>query len=149
MTKEELLDLYEHRYSVGFRCILESLSDEDKKSFEEIVAQKEVEEWRKDGTLIPKLSYFSKEQKNRYLPFIELNELFDALLQQWVIKRIVLLHTKKMNEGDVQKELSKIKEQQKKDALDFLKKESSKPEKSDYEKEINFFIECLNKEIGD
>ena len=145
MTKEELLELYKHRYGVGFSLIFNSLTESEKKDFNDISAEQNVKKWRNEGTLIGRIYNFSKEEKDKYSPFIELNEFYDALLQFWIIKRIVSLKSKQRTEESIQEELAILTSQQKSDSLEFLKKELEKKDKNDYKVEIEFMIECLSK----
>ncbi len=46
-----------------------------------------------------------KEEKDKYSPFIELNEFYDALLQFWTIKRIVSLKIKQRTKESVQEKI--------------------------------------------
>ena len=108
MTKEELLELYEHRYGVGFSLIFNSLTESEKKEFNDISAEENVKKWRNEGTLIGRIFNFSKEEKDKYSPFIELNEFYDTLLQFWTIKRIVSLKIKQRTKESVQEELAKL-----------------------------------------
>ena len=108
MTKEELLELYEHRYGVGFSLIFNSLTESEKKEFNDISAEQNVKKWRNEGTLIGRIFNFSKEEKDKYSPFIELNEFYDTLLQFWTIKRIVSLKIKQRTKESVQEELAKL-----------------------------------------
>ena len=108
MTKEELLDLYEHSYGVGFSLIFNSLTESEKKEFNDISAEQNVKKWRNEGTLIGRIFNFSKEEKDKYSPFIELNEFYDTLLQFWTIKRIVSLKIKQRTKESVQEELAKL-----------------------------------------
>ena len=108
MTKEELLELYEHRYGVGFSLIFSSLTESEKKEFNDISAEQNVKKWRNEGTLIGRIFNFSKEEKDKYSPFIELNEFYDTLLQFWTIKRIVSLKIKQRTKESVQEELAKL-----------------------------------------
>ena len=48
MTKEELLELYEHRYGVGFSLIFNSLTESEKKEFNDISAEQNVKKWRNE-----------------------------------------------------------------------------------------------------
>ena len=145
MTKEELLELYKHRYGVGFSLIFNSLTEGEKKEFNDILAEQNVKKWRNEGTLIGRIFNFSKEEKDKYSPFIELNQFYDALLQYWTIKRIVSLKIKQRTKESVQEELAKLTSQQKSDSLEFLKKELEKKDKNNYKVEIEFMIGCLSK----
>ena len=115
------------------------------KEFNDISAEQNVKKWRNEGSLIGRILNFSKEEKDKYSPFIELNEFYDALLQFWIILRIVLLKSRQRTEESVQEELAKLTSQQKSDSLEFLKKELEKKDKNDYKVEIEFIIECLSK----
>ena len=64
MTKEELLELYKHRYGVGFSLIFNSLTESEKKEFNDISAEQNVIKWRNEGTLIGRIYNFSKEEKD-------------------------------------------------------------------------------------
>lgn len=146
MTKEELLELYKHRYGVGFSLIFNSLTESEKKEFNDILAEQNVKKWRNEGTLIGRIFNFSKEEKDKYSPFIELNEFYDALLQYWTIQRIVSLKFKQKTKESVQEELTNLTFQQKEDSLEFLKKELEKSDRKDYKVEIEFMIGCLCEE---
>ena len=94
------------------RYLLETPDDisheSEKKEFNDISAEQNVKKWRNEGTLIGRIFNFSKEEKDKYSPFIELNEFYDTLLQFWTIKRIVSLKIKQRTKESVQEELAKL-----------------------------------------
>ncbi len=86
MKKEDLEYLYEKHC----RFLYNLLSEEDKKQFDNFCAEKTVEKWRANDTLIRRFLNFSQEDKNKYAQFLDEKE---------VIVNCVILSIQNFNKG--------------------------------------------------
>ena len=144
MTKNELLDFYNHRDCDGWLTYYRYLNDEDKKVLEEIDAEETVKKWRADGTLINRISWFSQDYKKRYGPYIERQEFEEAHLYSVLAEKIFLLHSTLEHKEDMKKEILRMRQDQKALAAKFLNKIKDNSDNKDFVEEINFAISCLD-----
>lgn len=143
MTKEELLDFYNHRHCVGGLVYYRHLSDDEKKLLEEVAAEQTVKKWRKEGTLINRISWFSQDYKKRYGPYIERQESEEAHLYSVLAGKIFLLHSTLDHKEDMKKEILRMRQDQKALAAKFLNKIKDNSDNKDFVEEIKFAISCL------
>lgn len=135
MEKEDLEYLYEKRC----RFLYDSLSEEDKKQFDNFCAEKTVEKWRANNTLIRRFLNFSQEDKNRYAQFLNEEEVIEAALQSHIIKAVVDLHYKKHIKNDITSMDAKKKQY----SISFLEKEINEDCNEKYKKEIELILSWL------
>lgn len=135
MEKEDLEYLYEKRC----RFLYDSLSEEDKKQFDNFCAEKTVEKWRANNTLIRRFLNFSQEDKNRYAQFLNEEEVIEAALQAHIIKAVIDLHYKKHIKNDITSMDAKKKQY----SISFLEKEINKDCTEKYKKEIELILSWL------
>jgi len=142
-SNDELRELYEHRHGAVFSIIYANLSQADKERYKSIIAEEKVKKWRGDGSLVGRISNFSKKENEKYSSFIELEEKLQSALQVCIIKSIVDLKYNRKDVSAVQSELSRMTEDQREKAKDFLKNELQKSVSKNYVSEIKKIISWL------
>ena len=142
-SDDVLRELYEYRHGAGFSIIYSYLSQSDKENYKTIIAKEKVKKWRNDGSLIGRISNFSKKENEKYSPFIELEERLQSALQVCIIKSVVDLKCNRKNDVNVKSELSRMTTEQKDMAKDFLENELQKIAAKNFGIEIGKIISWL------
>ena len=142
-SDDDLRELYEYRHGAGFSIIYSYLSQSDKENYKTIIAKEKVKKWRNDGSLIGRISNFSKKENEKYSPFIELEERLQSALQVCIIKSVVDLKCNRKNDVNVKSELSRMTTEQKDMAKDFLENELQKIAAKNFGIEIGKIISWL------
>ena len=119
------------------------MSQSDKENYKTIIAKEKVKKWRNDGSLIGRISNFSKKENEKYSPFIELEERLQSALQVCIIKSVVDLKCNRKNDVNVKSELSRMTTEQKDMAKDFLENELQKIAAKNFGIEIGKIISWL------